>query len=135
MKEGYGIYYFSNGARYEGEFKNDKIEGYGIFYFSDGDRNEGEFKNGKTEGYGIIYFCNGDIYEGVFKNSYVDGYGIFYSTLGFQYKGYFKYCLSTKILFIIYKLLLSLYNFYSVWSKNKITLFLIIILILGILIN
>ena len=31
-KKGIGIYYFSNGDKLEGEWKNDFSEGYGIFY-------------------------------------------------------------------------------------------------------
>ena len=134
-KEGYGIYYFTNGDKYEGEFKNDNMEGYGTNYFTNGDRYEGEFKNDISEGYGIIYFSNGDRYEGTFKDGIFDGFGIFYSSLGFQYKGYFQNVFSTRILVSIYKILLFLNYLYSKIMKNKMILFLIIILIFGILIN
>ena len=132
----YGIHYFNNGGRYEGEFKNDKSEGYGIKYFPNGCRYEGEFKNDKPEGYGIYYFNNGKRYEGKFKEGVNIGHGVFYSTaLGLQYRGYFIECLSIKILFIIYQILLILNNLYSLIMRNKITLLYIIILMLGILIN
>ena len=36
VKEGYGIYYYSDGFNYEGEFKNDLKDGYGIYYCSNG---------------------------------------------------------------------------------------------------
>ncbi len=36
--EGKGIYYFNNGNRYEGDFKNDKREGKGIMYFNNGEK-------------------------------------------------------------------------------------------------
>jgi len=64
-----------------------------------------------------------------------DGFGIFYSTLGIKYKGYFKKCLSIAFLFLSYKIFLFLYHIYSKIMKNKMAIFLIIILILGILIN
>ncbi len=127
--------YFSNGNRYEGEWKNNLIEGYGILYFSNGNRYEGEWKNCKSEGYGIIYFFNGDRYEGQFKNGKSEGYGIFYSSLGFKYKSYFKINILFKILFIIYKILLFFHFLYSTFKRNKITFILIITLILSILIN
>ena len=31
LKDGYGIYYYINGNRYEGQWKNDAKKGYGIF--------------------------------------------------------------------------------------------------------
>ena len=35
MKSGYGIYEWDwNGAKYEGEWENDKMNGYGTFYYS-----------------------------------------------------------------------------------------------------
>jgi len=45
--EGYGIYYSSNGDKYEGEWKNHQKEGYGIYYFSNGAKSEGLFKDDK----------------------------------------------------------------------------------------
>ena len=34
--EGKGLYTFSNGKTYEGEFKNDLKEGFGVFKWPDG---------------------------------------------------------------------------------------------------
>ena len=33
IKEGKGIYYWNDGDRYEGEWKNDKKDGLGIYYY------------------------------------------------------------------------------------------------------
>ena len=33
---GKGIFYFNNGDKYDGEFKDDTINGKGILYFKDG---------------------------------------------------------------------------------------------------
>ena len=83
-----GIFYYVNGNKYDGEWKNDKKEGkgtisipncslflnldygyihffnsiftllfiiyLGIFYFANGDKYDGEYKNDKVEGKGII---------------------------------------------------------------------------------
>jgi len=54
---------------------------------------------------------------------------------GFKYKKCFKPILSTKILILIYKIILFFYDIYSLIKKNKITLFLIIILILSMILN
>ena len=37
-KEGKGIFYYKNGNRYEGDWRNDKKEGKGIAYYQNGDR-------------------------------------------------------------------------------------------------
>ena len=55
--------YLKNGDRYEGEWKNGKIEGKGIYCRNNGDRYEGDFKNGKREGKGILYLNNGLVCE------------------------------------------------------------------------
>ena len=49
MQEGKGIYYYNDGDRYEGDFKNGKREGKGIEYYNNGDRYEGDWKKGKKE--------------------------------------------------------------------------------------
>ena len=154
--EGYGILFLSDEKIYEGEFKNDELDGYAIIKFTDGkyegefkngvidgkgrlfgsyDIYEGEFENGKKDGYAIVYLPNGDRYEGKFINGIFNGYGIFYSHLGIQVKRYFKNDFSTKILYIIYKIILILNYLYSRLIKNKMTLLFIIFLIIGIIIN
>ena len=40
----------NDGSRYEGDFKNDKIEGKGIMYYSNGDREMGDYSNDKRIG-------------------------------------------------------------------------------------
>ncbi len=43
MKNGGGTMDWPDGSWYIGNFRNDKINGYGIFYHSDGDKYEGEW--------------------------------------------------------------------------------------------
>ena len=122
-------------GKYIGQVVNGIREGKGTWYGFNGDRYEGEWKNDKKEGCGIFYFLNGDIYKGEWKNGFSEGYGILYSSLGWKVQRYFRYNIKDSLLFFIYKLILFLFNLYSTILRNKMTLLLIIILIIGILIK
>lgn len=54
-----------------GDCKN----GTGVFAYPDGSKYEGDFKNEKLEGQGTFFFVNGDKYTGNFKENYPDGQG------------------------------------------------------------
>ena len=43
---GQGVLTCQSGTRYEGEFKDDKMDGKGIYTWPSGNSFEGEFKNG-----------------------------------------------------------------------------------------
>ena len=45
--QGYGIYIYADGVRYDGMYNNDKKDGFGIYYWTDGRRYEGWWKNGR----------------------------------------------------------------------------------------
>ena len=55
------IYYYKNGDRYEGDYKNDKKEGKGIIYYNNGNREMGDFLNGKQVGKHATLTIKGDI--------------------------------------------------------------------------
>jgi len=42
--------------------REDRREGYGIFTWASGKRFEGVWKNGKQEGNGVYYYLNGEKY-------------------------------------------------------------------------
>ena len=44
---GQGVYTWSDGRKYEGEYYMDKKHGYGIYYWADGRKYEGNWANGK----------------------------------------------------------------------------------------
>lgn len=50
--EGFGVYYWADGRRYEGQYKNDKKQGFGYYYWTDGRRYEGWWNKGKQHGLG-----------------------------------------------------------------------------------
>ncbi|MBI1221710.1 MAG: protein kinase [Bacteroidetes bacterium] len=66
---GYGIAYFDDGERYEGNWVNGVRTGMGKYIFSDGTTYNGEWKNDQFNGKGKMVWTNGDEYEG----SYLDG--------------------------------------------------------------
>jgi len=47
IKEGKGKYFWTNGDRYVGDFRNNKKDGKGIFYWVNGFRYEGYWRNDK----------------------------------------------------------------------------------------
>ena len=90
-----GTMLYSNGAKYDGEWKNDKKNGKGVFTSSHyyncrktvGMKYEGEFKDDKFDGYGITTYTNGDKYEGEWKNSKQYGKGTVSYLDGSKYEG------------------------------------------------
>jgi hypothetical protein len=45
--EGYGVFTWPDGRKYEGEYIDDKKEGKGTFYWPDGRKYDGDWFNGK----------------------------------------------------------------------------------------
>ena len=91
MKEGYGVYYYQNGDKYDGQWKDDKKEGKGYFFYKEtGEVYKGNFSNDLPNGIGIYYFKNGDRYEGSFKDGKKHGKGTIIFKNGGKFKGEFK---------------------------------------------
>ena len=63
MREGKGIYYYHNGDRYEGEFRNNLREGKGIFYYNNGDRMVGDYYNNMPKGKFAMLTRFGEVQE------------------------------------------------------------------------
>ncbi len=87
---GTGTYYFANGDRYEGEWKDGKRDGQGTYYFANGNRYEGEWKDNNRNGQGTYYFASGGRYEGEWKDGKRDGRGTLYHASSVRYKGEWK---------------------------------------------
>lgn len=75
VKEGRGTFIWTNGARYEGEWKNDKEHGRGKKVWMDGATFEGEWEEGKFSGEGIHSWASGSRYQGKWTKHKRNGFG------------------------------------------------------------
>lgn len=87
VKEGWGVYLYSNHERYEGFWQNNRIHGYGKYFFKGGEYYEGDWYEGRKEGVGILKFNQGDRYEGEFYRDDFDGKGTFFYANGEKFDG------------------------------------------------
>ena len=90
LKEGWGIYAYSNNEKYEGFWQNNKIHGYGKYFFRGGENYEGDWYEGRKEGVGILKLNKGEKYEGEFYRDEFDGKGTFYYSNGDKFEGIWK---------------------------------------------
>ena len=89
---GRGVWVYSDGSRYEGEWvRGVMINGHGIKIYSDGSRYEGEWERDTATGQGVKTYANGTRYEGEFKDDEYHGQGIVTYPNGTRYEGEFKY--------------------------------------------
>eukprot|EP00760_Papus_ankaliazontas_P017599 PhM_4_TR17338/c0_g1_i1/m.100950 len=76
IKHGKGTYVWSNGNKYTGMWKRDKMCGEGVFYnAANGYRHEGSFNDGKRSGPGTTFYNDGTIYRGSFIDNELHGVG------------------------------------------------------------
>ncbi len=86
---GYGICWFKNGNRYEGEWKHGKQDGNGKMFWTDekvGDYYEGEWKDDHRHGQGKYVWSKGSSYTGNFQMNDLEGFGVYTFKSG-QYIG------------------------------------------------
>lgn len=88
--DGKGVFRFSNGATYKGEFRKSVPHGEGVFIYSNGNQYLGDWVLGKKSGQGKIYFTNGASFEGAFLDNFMDGYGVYTFKDKSYYEGYFS---------------------------------------------
>ena len=50
----FGVYEWNDGRRYEGEWRDNKMDGEGVFTWSHGRRYEGEWKDDKQHWHNIV---------------------------------------------------------------------------------
>ena len=85
--DGKGTFLYPSGAKYQGSFKDGKIDGYGVLFFSKGDVYEGEWAKHYRQGKGKLTFKNGNVYNGDFQKSKFHGLGTMNYNNGDQYSG------------------------------------------------
>lgn len=78
---GFGTLQYPSGNKYVGSFKNYKLEGNGIFYFSNGERYEGLFKYNLFAN-GTYFFKIGATYKGTYDEKGLEFNGVITSVTG-----------------------------------------------------
>ena len=72
----YVVETWSNGARYEGEYRDGMRDGQGVFEWPSGKRYEGGWREGKYHGQGVETKPNGARYEGGWRDGKRAGQGV-----------------------------------------------------------
>ncbi|KAL4432621.1 hypothetical protein ABPG74_004914 [Tetrahymena malaccensis] len=89
LKDGWGVYLYANGEKYEGFFQDDIIHGYGRYQFLGGHKYEGDWSQGMKHGVGILEFASGDKYIGFFERDNFHGQGEYFYKNGDKFEGTF----------------------------------------------
>ena len=66
------VFFFEDGRRYQGTWKNNKMDGYGYIIWPDNSFYEGEFKEDRKEGFGICTIGK-KIFMGIWFNNKLEG--------------------------------------------------------------
>ncbi|MCM3131128.1 MULTISPECIES: MORN repeat-containing protein [Paenibacillus] len=88
LKCGTGVYRWSDGSKYEGQWFNDKEYGFGVKEYANGDFYRGEWKDGLYDGNGIYKWNDGTVYEGGWVDNLEHGYGTKIHRDGYVQKGF-----------------------------------------------
>jgi hypothetical protein len=74
---GWHVFTWPSGSRYEGEWRDDKRTGQGVYTWPSGNRYEGEWRDDKRAGQGVQTWADGDRYEGAYQDGKAHGFGEF----------------------------------------------------------
>jgi hypothetical protein len=85
-----GTQTWPDGAKYVGQFKDNRCNGRGVLTFPDGTKYMGEFQEGMENGKGMLTWPDGTAYVGRFKDGKLDGQGTETWTNGAVYVGQFR---------------------------------------------
>jgi len=85
---GYGIYKFASGDRYEGHFSGRNFNGYGIYTWASGEVYAGQWSMNKRQGEGTRYLPNGEYGTCIYDNDkLISGFSNWSYTNGDTYYG------------------------------------------------
>lgn len=87
---GKGTFQYTNGDKYDGQWKDGKMHGIGLYEFANGDRYKGDFHVNKREGTGTYVWKNKGRYVGEWKADKRHGHGVFYWPSSAQYNGFWQ---------------------------------------------
>ncbi len=83
---------YQNGTRFYGPFKEGKpADGRGSMLYSNGNRYDGDYRNGQRNGCGTFTFNNGRRYVGEFQNDLFSGRGVWMLENSDRYIGDFEF--------------------------------------------
>jgi len=89
-ENGQGTYQYSNGDKYKGQWKNNRLDGQGTLTYLDGSKYVGQWKNNKRHGQGTYIYPDGSKYIGKHKDNKRHGQGTLTYLDGRKYVGQFK---------------------------------------------
>ena len=81
---------YANGSNYTGDWVEGRQTGHGVFTWSNGDRYEGQFKDNQKHGTGTQYYASEGNYIGDWVEDKKAGKGVFIWTTGDRYEGQYK---------------------------------------------
>ncbi len=89
-EDGYGVYVWDDGERYEGEWKNGKKHGFGTYFYNKQSIYSGTWKNGQKYYFGTYYWPDGDFFMGLYKDGKSKDQGVYVYDTGkpkYKYEG------------------------------------------------
>lgn len=91
MKHGTGIYRWSDGTKYAGQWNRDTEHGLGEKHYANGDSYRGGWKEGLFHGNGVYEWKDGTKFEGQWENNLEHGFGVKTYCDGSIHKGFWTY--------------------------------------------
>jgi hypothetical protein len=88
---GHGVYKWTNGDVYEGEWHHGSREGKGRCAYGSGNVYEGHWKDNQKDGKGKFTWESGDVYEGEWADDEQHGKGSYTYASGNSYDGHWKH--------------------------------------------
>ena len=73
FKEGYGVYEWKNGDKYEGFWQDNQPHGKGIKKWANGESYIGEWDMNEPTGEGVYKMADGTIEEGIWTRQWING--------------------------------------------------------------